>query len=69
MTEILEYCDKKVIVNIRRDNTTNKPQYYAVLQNPYKHQRITEVIFGTNGQIVKNKCLRQLKKWRIENGN
>lgn len=64
MTEILTYDDKEVEVIIRRDNTVRKPQYYAVLRNPYADCFSTQVIFGSTEQAVKNKCLRQLKRWR-----
>ena len=70
--EILKYCDKEVEINIRRDITCKKEQYYTILQNPYKDYHSTQVIFGSSEQIVKNKCIRQLKKWKKEskeNGN
>lgn len=64
MSEVIKYDNKEITVNIRRDNTTSKEQYYVVLQNPYKDYHNTVVIFGSTEQIVKNKCIRQLKKWR-----
>lgn len=71
MTEILEYCDKHIEITIQKDTTViNK--YYTVLQNLYKDYHSTKVIYGGTEQIVKNKCIRQLKQWRKEieeNGN
>ena len=63
MTENLTYDDKKIEINIRRDNTINRPQYYAVLQNPWKDYHSTLVIFGSTEQAVLNRCIKQLKKW------
>ena len=62
MTEILECCNKQIEITVRKDTTViNK--YYTVLQNPWKDHHFTQVIYGGTEQIVKNKCLRQLKKW------
>lgn len=62
MTEILECCNKQIEITVRKDTTViNK--YYTVLQNPWKDYHFTQVIYGGTEQIVKNKCLRQLKKW------
>lgn len=66
MNENLTYDDKKIEINIRRDNTCKKEQYYTVLQNPWKDYHFTQVIFGGTEQVVLNKCIRQLKKWKKE---
>lgn len=65
--ETLNFEDIEVKKAIRKDNTQKQPKYYAVLQNPYIVYHSTEIIFGGTEEIVRNKCLRQLKKWRKKN--
>ncbi len=67
--EIIYYCDKKIPIRIERDKTQKKEAYYTVLQNPQSDCILGKVIFGSTEQIVKNKCIRQLKKWKKEHNH
>jgi hypothetical protein len=53
-------------IDVKRDNTTKAPKYYAVIRNPNVRYYDTKFISGGSPDIVKRKAETQFKKWEQE---
>jgi hypothetical protein len=53
-------------INVKRDNTSKTPKYYAVIRNPHVRYYDSKLIWGGSPEIVERKAQKQFKKWEQE---
>ena len=55
--------EKIYFFSIKQDNTT-KNKWYCAMQNPFRKEYDTKVIYGGSVEIVRRKIDRQFKKFK-----